>query len=1023
MIKYILILFLFLNTFINANNTTEKITVLLPSNFLPYITIKDGQPSGLSIDIFKNISEIAGIEYEFIVKPTFTSAEEAFRDKRADILLINGITEQRKQSRNFTTAYSSSKILAYKLSSNDINSLDNILSKNLILKTNNAANKLFKNHPKNKLTFVNSKEEAIVNLISQKGDIFIINEAPMREMLKLVHLDEAIVPFGKPIREVPIAIGVQKDKLELVKKLDDALKEFMQTEKFKIIYNHYNTKSLNTNKIVLSLEEKKYLNNNTFTICERHGLYPISDIKDGRVVGIMGDYLDEIVKSTGLKLKVLDSNSIQEFKQNIIQNKCDMFGIKAKGTKVLPTLIGTNIIFEFPYTVMGELQSFNMDSNSDLSDHTFIVRFASVKKRILNVFPKLNIKIIEDIDTALSKTKDKVHFIGTKPVIERIIQKYGFDKFKINGVLDNVNQQLTMGVHEQHPMLLSIINKAISNFDPLVLNQIKDKYSIKQFKIEENHNIFFIYILIFLAVLIIIIYLRSKAKIALVNLQKAKELNEQKKILIQAQKIANIGSWEERFDDKSLHWSKEVYSIFEYDSNEDISFEKFINRVHPDDREIVSRTFQSSIKKQKLYFIEHRLLFSDGRIKYVIERAEHYFNKSNQHVHTIGTVQDITKRKEREEKLKKQTELLEDREKVLETIIQENPHPMILHKEGGEIILMNRAWVKSSGFTLEDTPTITDWINLAYEDKEIKINLAKHINSLYKITETINEGEFTFINKNKESVIWQVSSSPLGVIDGQRTLITSAMDITEMKAKEEILFQQSKMAAMGEMLGNIAHQWRQPLSTISTAATGCKVQKEMDCLSEEQLKSALTAINDSAQYLSQTIDDFRGFFNPKNNKFDETNISKIFQKTLKLVDAQFIAKEIKIIQNIEEYGLFTIENEMVQVLINILNNSKDALLTKKNQQRLIFINTYKKEHTYYIEILDNAGGVPEDIINRIFEPYFTTKHQSTGTGIGLYMSEEIIKNHLNGILSVENETFVFDKIKYTGAKFSIKIDI
>ena len=229
------------------------------------------------------------------------------------------------------------------------------------------------------------------------------------------------------------------------------------------------------------------------------------------------------------------------------------------------------------------------------------------------------------------------------------------------------------------------------------------------------------------------------------------------------------------------------------------------------------------------------------------------------------------------------------------------------------------------------------------------------------------------------------------------------------------------MAAMGEMLENIAHQWRQPLSIISTLATGTKLQKEMDCLSDSQLNSALTAINTSAQYLSQTIEDFRNFFNPNNNKTSEINILDTIDKTLKLVNSHFVSKDIEIIQKIENYKLLTIDNELVQVLINILNNAKDALLKVEDQKKYIFINTYKDNSNFIIEIKDNAKGIPKDIINRVFEPYFTTKHQSVGTGIGLYMSQEIINNHLGGTLTVSNETYSYDGVEYTGANFLIKI--
>ena len=241
------------------------------------------------------------------------------------------------------------------------------------------------------------------------------------------------------------------------------------------------------------------------------------------------------------------------------------------------------------------------------------------------------------------------------------------------------------------------------------------------------------------------------------------------------------------------------------------------------------------------------------------------------------------------------------------------------------------------------------------------------------------------------------------------------------RKQEHLLIQQSKIAAMGEMILNIAHQWRQPLSTISTAATGTKLQKEMNCLSDEQLNIALTTINDSSQYLSKIIDDFGEFFNSSNNRMSEYNINDILDKTLEIIKAQFIDKNIELVKNIEEFKLLSIENELIQVLVNILNNAADALTLNKNERKLIFIEAYQKNNHSYINIKDNAGGIPENIIDRIFEPYFTTKHQSQGTGIGLYMSKEIVEKHLNGKLLVSNKEYVFDEISYVGACFTIGI--
>ena len=243
----------------------------------------------------------------------------------------------------------------------------------------------------------------------------------------------------------------------------------------------------------------------------------------------------------------------------------------------------------------------------------------------------------------------------------------------------------------------------------------------------------------------------------------------------------------------------------------------------------------------------------------------------------------------------------------------------------------------------------------------------------------------------------------------------------ELDNKQAILYQQSKMAAMGEMIGNIAHQWRQPLSIITTATSGMVLQKQMGVLTDEFFFEASNRINASSQYLYQTIDDFRNFFIPNKEK-SKVNLIEIFKKTLDLISAQFSSKDIEIIKNIEGVEFESYENELIQALINILNNSRDELI-KKDGERFIFVDAFEKDNFINIIIKDNAGGVIKENLNKIFEPYFTTKYKSQGTGIGLYMTEEIITKHLNGTICVENVEFTYNEKEYFGAEFTIRIDL
>ncbi|MDD2699336.1 MAG: ATP-binding protein [Arcobacteraceae bacterium] len=235
--------------------------------------------------------------------------------------------------------------------------------------------------------------------------------------------------------------------------------------------------------------------------------------------------------------------------------------------------------------------------------------------------------------------------------------------------------------------------------------------------------------------------------------------------------------------------------------------------------------------------------------------------------------------------------------------------------------------------------------------------------------------------------------------------------------QQEILSQQTKLASMGEMIGNIAHQWRQPLTVISVASSGMKLQQEYGLLSDEKLVENLDLITRNTQYLSQTIEDFRTFFNNEKEK-TPFNIKENIVQVINLFQDAFRNDNIIIIANIDDISIISYQHDFKQILINLIKNAKDAI---KNDGYII-ITTNKNENKIIITIQDSGGGISNEIIGKIFEPYFTTKHQSQGTGLGLYMVYELIVNNFNGTLEVENLGFDYNFTHYYGACFKITLD-
>lgn len=369
----------------------------------------------------------------------------------------------------------------------------------------------------------------------------------------------------------------------------------------------------------------------------------------------------------------------------------------------------------------------------------------------------------------------------------------------------------------------------------------------------------------------------------------------------------------------------------------------------------------------------------------------------------IGWFYDVT------DKIKIQKQI-EEQKNEFETIFNYSIDGLAIVDLESNFLEFNSAYIKMSGFTREELLK-TSCINLTSPED---VSRAKE--ALGNIIEKgfVVDFEETCIVKDNRNLTVNMS---MVLLPDKKRILLSIKDITQHKLMES----QSKLASMGEMIGNIAHQWRQPLSLISTIASGIKVQIEFGLFDEKKVIPDMDNIIKQTNYLSNTIDDFRNFIKNSNEK-SEVLISNVIQKVLSILNPSIVNHNITIILNTkDDISIIGYENQLIQALINILNNAKDALEenVKNNENKLIFIETKNIQDDLVLKIKDNAGGISENVIGKIFEPYFTTKHKSIGTGIGLSMTHQIIIKHHNANIFASNETYKYENKIYTGACFTI----
>ena len=316
---------------------------------------------------------------------------------------------------------------------------------------------------------------------------------------------------------------------------------------------------------------------------------------------------------------------------------------------------------------------------------------------------------------------------------------------------------------------------------------------------------------------------------------------------------------------------------------------------------------------------------------------------------------------------------------------------------------------QTSGKHLLHVKVGEDWIGLIFQASETEIELIKAIIA-------------SFESKLENAV--HACKNHLELIEINQTLERRVEEeVLKNREKDQHILQQSRLAQMGEMISMIAHQWRQPLGSISAVAASIKLKTSLnrfDYTTPEGIETsklflgeAMSKIESYVQFLTHTIDDFRNFFKPNKQK-ESVTLAQLVNRTLEIIGKALEINGITInVETRSNHELFTYANEVTQVILNILKNAEDVIKEREIKRAQILITIENEGSWQIISIEDNAGGIPESVLPHIFEPYFSTKSEKNGTGLGLYMSKTIIEEHCGGEILAFNTSM--------GAKFTIKL--
>lgn len=483
--------------------------------------------------------------------------------------------------------------------------------------------------------------------------------------------------------------------------------------------------------------------------------------------------------------------------------------------------------------------------------------------------------------------------------------------------------------------------------------------------------------------------------------QAEEELRKSQTRLAKAQQIAHVGNWELDLVTGELIWSDELHRIFGSAPGGPVDSERFWRTVHPDDHALVRSIYEEASAHRKPYSVDHRIILPNGTERIVSEQAEFIFDEYGVAVKVIGTVQDITDRKRMEEALRRS-------ELQYRNLYENAIDPILIFEPEHEIILeVNNQACETYGFRREE------FIGMSL--KKITKDVGRGEQQIYKLMRNRTFRNFETVHFRKDGAAIDIlASSAVIEYDGKEAVLSIHRDVTERKRLQQQLIQSEKMAALGQLVSGVAHELNNPLTSVIGYT---QLVYQSDSL-DEQARERLGIVTREAERTRRIVSNLLSFARQHKPARVEVDINELLERTLELR-----AYEMRVSNILVETDLHSIpkvcgdDHQLQQVFMNIIINAEQAIRDNKKEGKLRITSEVSRndQPKVVVKISDDGPGILPQHVEKVFDPFFSTKPIGKGTGLGLSITYGIVKEHGGGVTAENNRN--------GGATFTVELPV